>query len=154
MDGIHIRPATLADATPISALVIALSREFIVPDLSPEGAENLLGDMTPEATRGFMEQGFRYHLAEAGDELVGFVATRDNSHLYHLFVATTHQRRGLARQLWETAKASCLAAADTTRFTVNSSRYALPVYRRFGFVAVSDEVERKGVRYTPMELRL
>ena len=153
-DNFQIRAATLADAEPISTLVTALSREFIVPDLSDEGAQNLLRHMTPEATRGFMQDDFRYHVAEDGAELVGFVATRNNTHLYHLFVAKTHQRRGLSRRLWDTARAACLKASNTTRFTVNSSRFALPVYQRFGFVAVSEEIEKYGVLYTPMELHL
>lgn len=154
VDNVRIRPATLADAESISALVTGLSREFIAPDLTGKGRENLLRQMTPDATRGFMEQGFRYHVAEEGEQLVGFVATRDDSHLYHLFVAKTHHRCGLARRLWETARAACMAAGNRSRFTVNSSRYALPVYTSFGFVPVSEEVETNGVLYTPMELRI
>lgn len=151
---INIRLATRADAGPISALVSALSREFITPDYSNEGAANLLERMTPEATLGFMKDGFRYHIAEEAGKLVGYVATCHDSHLYHLFVAKSHQGRGLSRRLWETAKAACEAAGNTTRFTVNSSRYALPIYERFGFVAVSDEVNNDGVLYTPMEMKV
>lgn len=153
-DDVQVRAATPDDADAISALVTALSREFIIPDLSDEGAGNLLRSMTPEATRERIAGDFRYHVAEAGGELVGFVATCHNTHLYHLFVAKSHQRRGLSRRLWEAARDTCLEAGNATRFTVNSSRYALPVYERFGFVAVSEEVDKDGVLYTPMELHV
>lgn len=56
----------------------------------------------------------------------GVVGVRDNSHLYHLFVAKPFQGCGLGRRLWEHAKAQYLAAGNPGVFTVNRARTSDP----------------------------
>ena len=73
--------------------------------------------------------GFDWLVAEDGGRLAGVVATRDDSHLYHLFVAREHHRRGVARRLWETARDRCVKRAGTRRFTVNASTFACAAAR-------------------------
>jgi ribosomal protein S18 acetylase RimI-like enzyme len=90
--------------------------------------------MDDPAIGGYIESGYRYHIAEEDGELAGVVAVRDNSHLYHLFVSERFQGQGLARRLWEVAKTASLSAGNPGLFTVNSSRYAVGMYENFGFV--------------------
>ena len=59
--------------------------------------------MTPAAIAKYIRRGYRYHVAENENVIVGIVGIRDNSHLYHLFVAESHQGRGMAKALWEKA---------------------------------------------------
>ena len=102
---LHIRPAEPSDAAAISELVSALVTKFIAPDCSPSGAVILLNSMTTEAIAGYISQAnFDYQLATLEGELVAVVATRDNSHLYHLFVAEAYQGRGYATLLWQQAQ--------------------------------------------------
>ncbi|MCG8588682.1 MAG: GNAT family N-acetyltransferase [Proteobacteria bacterium] len=149
---VRIRPGVVGDAEAISDLIVSLAKKFITPDFTPEGTKAFLATASPEAIRSYFEQGFRYSVAEERAALVGVVATRDDNHLYHLFVAESAQGRGLARRLWETARAECVARGNSGPFTVNSSRYAEAVYRRFGFVRVGDESEQDGVVVVPMRL--
>jgi GNAT superfamily N-acetyltransferase len=72
-------------------------------------------------------------------------------HIHHLFVAEDFQRRGIARQLWAVAKEACLAAGNTGRFTVYSSRFALEVYRRFGFIETGPPETKDEVVAVPMK---
>ena len=88
--------------------------------------------------------------AEADGALVGLVAMRDHSHLYHLFVAPAWQGRGLARALWQQVRQAALEAGNPGRFTVNASVNAVPVYGRFGFVATGPRVEKNGIAFVPM----
>jgi len=150
-----IRPASLSDAAAISALLQDLTRRFIAPDCTGEGAALLLQAMSESAIAGYIQQpNFDYLLGEMNAELVAVVATRDNSHLYHLFVASHCQGKGYAAKLFAEAKARCLQRADTKIFTVNSSLYALPVYQHLGFVAVGGQRDTQGIRDVPMQLVL
>jgi ribosomal protein S18 acetylase RimI-like enzyme len=152
MNMLQICLATLNDATAISQLVYSLSAKYIASDLAETGARNLLSSMEPSAIASYLSSEYRYHVAEDEGSIVGVVATRDNKHLYHLFVAESHQRRGLARVLWCVAWEACVVAGNPGEFTVNSSQYALPFYEKLGFIQVGLEENHEGVVYTPMKL--
>lgn len=150
---LHIRPAEPSDAVAISTLVSALVTKFIVPDCSPSGAVILLNSMTAAAIAGYISQpNFDYQLATLQGELVAVVATRDNSHLYHLFVAEPYQGRGYAALLWQQAKKRCIDRAGSKVFTVNASPYAEGLYQRLGFVAMQGRRENHGIVDVPMQL--
>lgn len=146
-----IRPATDHDTEAISALLTELASKFIVPDCTPEGAKRLLGGFLVENVRQRFDAGFRHFVAVDAGCIVGVVVTRDDRHLLHLFVAESHQRRGVARSLWDRARQACLDAGNPGEFTVNSSRGALGVYESFGFVPRPEVIEN-GVPFTPMVL--
>ncbi|ABK48529.1 GCN5-related N-acetyltransferase [Shewanella sp. ANA-3] len=150
-----IRAATTTDIEAISALITQLTQVYIAPTCTDVGAETLVNAMSVESVAHYFALGYQYHVAinETG-ELVGVVGMKDNSHLYHLFVADIAKGQGLSRQLWELAKAECLAKGNPGTFTVNSAVNALPVYQHFGFVAQSDIRERGGIRDIPMQLVL
>ena len=63
------------------------------------------------------------------------------------FVDAAYHRRGIGRRLLEAMR------RDYTRqvFTVNSSPYAVEVYRHLEFVPTSGEQTVDGLRFTPMQ---
>lgn len=109
--------------------------------------------MTPAAIQKLIQDGYRYHVAEVEDRVVGVVAMRDDRHLYSLFVAEEHQRQGIAKKLWEVAMEACLGNGNDGVFTVNSSEYAQEVYKRLGFVAEPGPRIKNGVVFYPMSIR-
>lgn len=136
----------------ITAMLRALAQEFIVHESSPEGAASFLAEHDQASMRGFLALGHVYHVALDGGELAGFIAIRDNSHLFHLFVGKRWQRQGLARKLWEVARSAAIARGGEGNFTVNSSNYAVRVYEAFGFVRVAPTQCVKGLYFNPMRL--
>jgi ribosomal protein S18 acetylase RimI-like enzyme len=91
--------ATVADAEEISKLIIELSEPFFLSP-SREGAEPFIASVSKEAQRRYLSaSNFSYFVAKENDKLAGFIALRDNSHLFHLFVAKEFQGKGLANQL-------------------------------------------------------
>jgi GNAT superfamily N-acetyltransferase len=148
---IEFRTAVPGDGGEISRLVCALSEKFIAPDLTPSGNRILLESMTPDSIQKNIQNGFQYHVAVSENQIVGVIGILDNSHLYQLFVADSHHQQGIASTLWEIARQTCLSRGNHGEFTVNSSRYALPVYERLGFVAQSGFKEKNGVIYIPMK---
>lgn len=147
-----IRLATLDDAPAISVLVRPLTQAFVAHEFTEEAATRLLESMEVASIRKHIASGYRYHVAEEDGKIVGVVAIKENSHLYHLFVSKDLQGRGLARQLWEAAKGASLAAGNRGQFIVHASLGAVGLYERFGFVKESESVERSGVVYVPMKL--
>ncbi|WP_455221178.1 GNAT family N-acetyltransferase [Kaarinaea lacus] len=149
-----IREAETKDAAAISHLATVLSEKYITPEFTETVAESFLVSLTPSSIKTNMNNGFRYHVAESDDRIIGIIGIKQGSHLYHLFVDEAYQKQGIARQLWYVARDACIAAGNNKEFTVNSSRYALGFYEKLGFVAQSAPQERNGVVAIPMKLTL
>ncbi|MFZ6874605.1 GNAT family N-acetyltransferase [Undibacterium sp. Di27W] len=146
----HFRTATDGDAFAISALIADFTQDFFV-HADGAGTEIFLESVSEKAEQVYIQDP-RYHfiLALEDEKLAGFIAMRDLSHLYHLFIATEFQGLGLARELWQRAQAFSTSSGHTGPFTVNSSVKAIPVYQRFGFVATGDLIEMHGIAFLPM----
>jgi GNAT superfamily N-acetyltransferase len=143
------------DAAAIARLLRRVAARWLWPDQPAAAIPVILRNMTAPAVRKAMVEGRRYHTAWRNDHLVGVLAMRDDSHVFHLFIATRWQGRGVGRRLWQRAMADAVRRAGTRRFTVNSSRVAVPAYRRLGFVETSGEVASPlGVLSTPMVYEL
>lgn len=150
-DPITIRPARPDDAEAISALITGLAHYGLADPSRPQDAANFLASISPAGVAAALADArYRYHVAEHDGEIVGVVAMRDETHLYHLFVAEAFHGRWIAGRLWEVARHSILFTGGPVRFTVNSSRHAVPVYERFGFVATDTEQVKDGVAFVPM----
>jgi GNAT superfamily N-acetyltransferase len=150
----HIRPGTSGDARAVASL-IASFQSILTLEPSGAGAEHYLASVSESAERHYLESPrYAYLVAELEGQIAGFIAMRDNKHLFHLFVAAAHQRTGIARALWEQARHRSLRAGPVAEFTVNSSLNAVPVYRSFGFVPDSAVMQAHGIAFLPMRLRL
>ncbi|AMP00769.1 acetyltransferase family protein [Collimonas arenae] len=145
-----LRPAHIDDAAAINELILQFLSEFMIsPDDS--GAERFLDSVSVSAKAAYMSDSrYRYIVATEDTVLAGFIALRDDSHIFHLFVAREFQRQGLARQLWNAATAAAESTKSRTEFTVNSSPSASPIYERFGFKKNGPPVEKHGIRFVPM----
>jgi GNAT superfamily N-acetyltransferase len=148
------RPLDPADIPAVARLFRELALEFIVHESPPDGAANFLRENDEDALRGYIERGHVYHVALVDGELAGFVAVRDCSHLFHMFVGKRWQRMGIARRLWDVAREAAIASGNPGVFTVNSSNYALPVYEAWGFVRTAPMQFTKGLYYNPMRFEL
>lgn len=150
---ITIRPATADDAEAISRLIQSVAHFFTL-DPTGKGAEKFLQTLSPTAIAGYVTAPHFCYLTAwlpatrtTEAQLVGVIALRDQTHVYHLFVASEHQNQGLARQLWQHVQQH-YPLADT--ITVNASVYAVPVYQRFGFVIQGERREQAGIAFVPM----
>ena len=79
-------------------------------------------------------------------ELVGVLALRRVQHISLFFVKEAWHRQGVGRLLIDAMRQDY---ADQI-FTVNSSPYAVEIYRHLGFVPTDTEQLTNGIRYTPM----
>jgi ribosomal protein S18 acetylase RimI-like enzyme len=141
-----------ADVAMVARLLRELAEKYIVHEFAPAARASFLSKNDEAAIAQFVADGFRYHVAEIDGTIVGFVGVRDNRHLYHLFVAEAHHRRGIARRLWEVASLECRARGHAGAFTVNSSNNAVAVYERLGFRRAAPVQDSGGVLFNPMAL--
>jgi GNAT superfamily N-acetyltransferase len=148
-----IRFATLDDVDAIRALITSL---LPMMTLHPngEGAGQFIESFgVPAMQRYISAPNFRYQLAMLDGELAGVVAVRDNSHLFHLFVAQPLHGQGIGKQLWQAAWDDARALGNTGQFTVNSSMGALEMYKHWGFEPTSEPIQQHGIAYVPMRLK-
>ena len=146
----EFRAGSPADAEAIAGLIASLQSE-LTDDPSGAGAEKYLASVSVQAEREYLaSERYRYLLAYSDSQLAGFIAIRDGSHLFHLFVERAHQRQGIGRRLWERALRQLRASGSDGGFTVNSSLSAVPVYEAFGFVPTGSIQRMHGISFLPM----
>lgn len=129
-----------------------LAHEFIVKEASADDASNFVRENNADAMRAYIAAGMRYHVAERDGKIVGFIAVREQKHLFHMFVDKAHHRQGIAAALWSVARQAAIDAGSPGVFTVNASNYAVPVYQAMGFVPSAPMQCKNGLYYNPMQL--
>jgi len=85
---------------------------------------------------------------EENDKVLGYISIKNNQHLYHLFVAENHHKKGIARKLWDHVTQHC----QSKIYTLRSSLYAVPIYRKFGFIESNIIQNKDGISFQEMEL--
>lgn len=135
-----IPPEYLAQAL---TLVQRVFMQFEAPDYTPEGIKTFQNFLHDEANISALT----FYGAIVEDDLVGVLATRGNSHIALFFVESCLQGQGIGRALFAEARRACVSDA----MTVNSSPYAVEIYQKLGFHALSEEQTRDGIRFTPMK---
>ena len=135
MTNITIRPARPEEIALALELAQRICREYIQP------GPNTAGAYQPERESMFV--------AVAGERIIGMASQADGCHIRKLYVEGAWHRQGIATKLLDAIIESMSAA----RITLNSSRYALPFYLKYGFVPTGEEqVHASGFAHTPMAL--
>jgi GNAT superfamily N-acetyltransferase len=146
----EFRAGSPEDADTIAGLIDSFQSE-LTDDPSGAGAEQYLASVSLQAEREYLaSERYRYLVAYSDSQLAGFIAIRDGSHLFHLFVERAHQRQGIARRLWERALEELCAPNSDGGFTVNSSLSAVLVYQSFGFTPAGSIQSMHGISFLPM----
>jgi GNAT superfamily N-acetyltransferase len=146
-----IRPFEPADIPAAAGVLRRAAETFILHESTPEHAASFLAEHDAARLRRNLDDGFMYHAAVLDGVLAGFIGIRGGTHLFHLFVDAAYQRRGIARALWEVARAQALQPGHPGVFTVNASNVAVPFYASLGFERTAPMLADK-VPYNPMRL--
>ncbi len=116
---------------------------FEAPEYSQQGIETFRAYVHDRAQ---MEK-LNIWGAYLDEGLAGMLAVRA-SHISLFFVREKYQNMGIGRALFQQA------ASEMGRpITVNSSPYAVEIYRRLGFETTASEQLEDGIRYAPMQLQ-
>ena len=143
------------EETAVCDLVVRVFTEFVAPDYSDEGTREFMNYAEPNR---MVERSQENHFALVASllrEIVGVIEVRGYAHISLLFVDPRYQRIGIAKELLRRALEICRSHKPAlSEITVNSSPYAVPVYRKLGFHERGAEWEVKGIRFIPMVLEL
>jgi GNAT superfamily N-acetyltransferase len=94
-------------------------------------------------------------VAVGGDNIVGVIEVRKPNHISIFFVDERHQGKGIGKILCNKAIEKCKKEnSQIEHITVNSSPYAVCIYKKLGFKPTQSEKVKNGIRYVPMELSL
>ena len=81
------------------------------------------------------------------EKLIGIIATRNaGAHIALFFVHGDYHRQGIGKMLFK----ACLKDNENNQITVNSSEYALDVYKKLGFIQIDSLKCEDGIRFIPM----
>ena len=127
---------------------------FVAPDYSLRGVYNFKNFVRDPLLKKMFTYGEYIAIGAFIDErIVGILGVRNSNHISLLFVDRDHHHMGIATSLLKKYVTS--AAKDgITHVTVNASPYAIGFYHKKGFVDVNGEVEKDGIRFTPMRMEL
>jgi GNAT superfamily N-acetyltransferase/ketosteroid isomerase-like protein len=147
----NLRPALPADAEAASALVQASFLALGATGWDEAARAHMVRESMPEVLAAALAQPAVALLAEIDGRAAGFLLMREPARLDMLFVDPACTGRGIARRLWEAARARLEAEHPTLRTVeLNATEIALPAYRRFGFAPISARFDRGGARATRM----
>lgn len=143
-----IRIAKENDVSQIRNLVMSLSHYYL-----SDPSENLPAWFEDTlSTTAFNERitntEYQNLVFEENETIVGYISIKNGSHVYHLFVSSAFQGKGIARLLWEHAR----KLTGSGSYSLRSSIYAVPVYQRFGFVESGPVGYKDGIVFQAMEL--
>ncbi len=151
LDTIDIEPMESGHVARAVKLVLAVFEAAVAPGLSPEGIEEFKRVVNVKAMKARLGEGNVMVVAREGRRLVGVVEIRCENHVSLLFVAETHQRRGIARALFLRAVELCKTRhKHIETMTVNAALNATAAYRALGFKPTSPVVCVNGISHLPM----
>jgi len=136
------RPAVMADADEMSALVCEVLYASNLADYGAENVARVASHFTPDGVRTMIENRLETYVALLDGRIVGTASLdlsedRTTAAVKTFFVDASLQRRGIGARLY-----ACVVDKAATygvdRFTVRSSIAGLQFYEKLGFVAVQD----------------
>tara|TARA_B100000029_G_scaffold96807_1_gene86994 strand:- start:312 stop:770 length:459 start_codon:yes stop_codon:yes gene_type:complete len=143
------------EASAVSKLILNSFSEFISSEYTAEGIVEFKKFVAPEALNRRIAGNHFIQVAEFDRKLIGMIEVRDNNHVALLFVDKAYQRHGVAKGLLQSALADARAAnSELSRVTVNSSRYGVTAYQKFGFRQTGPERTVNGIAFIPMAMQL
>ena len=86
--------------------------------------------------------------------IIGTIFTERPNHISLLFVDKRYHRQGVARSLYQKFIEYCSQNYNCLEISVNSSLYAVEIYKRLGFVATDTEQLKNGIRFIPMKHKI
>lgn len=116
--------------------------QFEAPEYSQEGIDEFRRAIENPEFIGAM----KFYGAIENGQIVGVLAMRAPQHISFFFVKADHHGRGIGKKLFTTMRQDY----ELQEFTVNSSPYAVDIYRHLGFIPTDMEKVTNGIRYTPM----
>ena len=137
------------------SLAMEVFMQFEAPVYKPEGVETFKKDVieNDEFIENCKKGICPIYAAFDNNKIVGIIGMRaSKTHINLVFTKKEYHHRGIATAIFNFLLNDLLAEnPDLREITLNSSPYGLGFYKHIGFIALSDEQELNGIRFTPMK---
>ena len=133
-------------------LVNDVFSEFVAVDYSEQGRkslENKLKEISDNLKSKDKKMWAYYH----DDKIIGVIAVENTSHISLMFVDKWHHKKGIARQLFQVVLKELKEVENVKQVTVNSSPYAVEIYKRLGFVQTGKQQEKEGIIFMMLDMK-
>jgi GNAT superfamily N-acetyltransferase len=150
---LKIRKIRKGEEIQVCRMVLEVFDEFIAPDYCVEGIKEFRQYVNPELINQRLKINCLMYVAEVETHIAGVLELRDYNHISLLFVKKQYQKQGIAKAFLNKTVAICLKN-NGEKLEVNSSPYAINIYKRLGFVATDWEKTVDGIRFTAMEMKI
>ena len=139
-----------------STFVWKVFSEFVAPEYPQEGIDTFKEFIQPEELQKMIENEKIFMLGCFDmEKLVGAVALMDFCHVSLLFVDKKYQCKGIAKALFAKAMDLCIQKnPELCEITVNSSTYAVPIYKKLGFYTTGEPTTNDGITFIPMKINI
>jgi len=140
----NIRRARPSDAEAISALIHGQRDLFLLSPVGPATTAFLSATSSDRILEHIQSPERAVFVATNDGHVIACMSIKSTRHVSQFFVHPDHQRQGIGRALWDAADLELGLSRVGQVVTVDSSFYAVPVYRRLGFVECGPAAERDG----------
>ena len=153
--GYIIKPIDADGLSEAVCLIRDVFAEFVAPDCSPDGVETFEASIDLEILLDKLNRSelLFWGAYDACGRLAGVIAGQPPGHIKYLFVEKNCQRQVVARALLDILQGH-YSALGSRAFTVNSSPYALEVYKKMGFQELGPEKIVDGIRFIPIKANI
>lgn len=137
------------------SLAMEVFMQFEAPVYKPEGVETFKRDIieNDEFIDNCKKGVCPIYAAFDNNKIVGIIGMRaTKTHINLVFTKKEYHHRGIATAIFNFLLNDLLTEnPDIKEITLNSSPYGLGFYKHIGFIALTDEQELNGIRFTPMK---
>jgi GNAT superfamily N-acetyltransferase len=143
------------DVENVSLMIKEVFSKFISPDYTKEGIAQFNSFVDEGTIRERLAAGSLILVAKEGETIAGVIEIREGSHIPLFFVKDGYQGKGLGNRLFRKAvKKNSEKNPAVEVLTVNSSPFAVDIYKSLGFRNAAAMQVKSGIRYYPMEYRV
>lgn len=138
-----------------SLMIKRVFDDFMSGEYTKEGIAQFNSFVEEGTIKERLAAGSLILIARDGETLAGMIEVRDGSHIPLFFVRDEYQRKGLGKKLFRVAmKRNIERNPSVEIITVNSSPYAVDIYKSLGFRNCATMQVKSGIRYYPMEYKI
>lgn len=124
---------------------------YEAPEYTKEGIKQFQDFIRDPRLKEMFKNGeYKVYGAFMQNTVIGVLGTR-GQHISLLFVEPEYHHQGIATSLLKMYFDS-MRALGCDKMSVNASPFAVPFYKKLGFVKVTSEVSKDGIRFTPMKI--
>ncbi len=128
--------AKFENAKCLSELVQSAAEELRSFDFNEDGWNLFLKSTTTEKFEEILSSSeYSVFCCFEHEKIIGLITLQNLSKIVQLFVHPDARNRGVASMLWDFAKEYSLKNGSSGQYWLRSSSIAVPVYKKFGFVA-------------------